>query len=41
MYKKKFGHSLLMKEWEYFIIEQQLLEVEVTHYTVDKKVNIY
>ncbi len=37
MYRKDFGHSPLIKEWEYFIAEQQLSEVEVTHYTIDKK----
>jgi hypothetical protein len=37
MYKKNVGYSPLMKEWEYFITEQQLSEVEVTHHTVDKK----
>jgi hypothetical protein len=37
MYRKDVGHSPLMKEWEYFITEQQLSEVEVTHYTINKK----
>jgi hypothetical protein len=41
MYKKNVGHSPLMKEWKYFITEQQLSEVEAMHYTVDKKANIY
>jgi hypothetical protein len=29
-----------MKEWEYFITEQELSEVEVTHYTINKKKQI-
>jgi hypothetical protein len=38
---KNVEHSPLMNEWEYFMTEQQLSEVEVMHYTVDKKANIY
>jgi hypothetical protein len=30
-----------MKEWEYFLIEQELNEVEVTHFTIQKKKRIY
>ena len=41
MYRRDVGHSALMKEWEYFITEQQLPEVEVTHYTINKKKRIF
>jgi hypothetical protein len=40
MHNKDVGHLALMKEWEYFITKQQLSEVEVTHYTINK-MNIY
>ncbi len=36
-YRGGSGHSPLMNAWEYFIVEQQLDEVEVTHFIINKK----
>ena len=36
-YRGGSGHSPLMNAWEYFIAEQQLDEVEVSHFTIKKK----
>jgi hypothetical protein len=41
MFRRGAGYSALMKEWEYFLIEQELNEVEVTHFTIKKKMRIY
>jgi len=41
MFRRGAGYSALMKEWEYFLIEQELNEVEVTHFTIQKKKQIY
>jgi hypothetical protein len=41
MYRKNTGYSPLLKEWQYFIAEQELPEVEVTHLTIDKKRRYY
>jgi hypothetical protein len=38
---KKLGYSPLMKEWQDFIIEQEIPEVEVTHFTINKKKQVY
>ena len=40
-YRVGSGHSPLLKVWEYFILEQQLDEVEVTHFTINKKRGYY
>ncbi len=36
-YRGGSGHSPLMNTWEYFIAEQHLDEVEVSHFTIKKK----
>lgn len=35
------GHSVLLQQWENFIMEYQLMEIEGTHFTITKKRRIY
>jgi len=42
MFRRGVGYSVLSKEWEYFLIEQELNDVvELTHFTLQKKKQIY
>jgi hypothetical protein len=42
MFRRGVGYSVLSKEWEYFLIEQELNDaVELTHFKLQKKKWIY
>ncbi len=41
MFRRGSGHAVLIQQWQSFILEHQLSEIEVTHFTVGKKRRIY
>ncbi len=41
IHRKNTGYSPLLKEWQYFLAEQEIPEVEVTHLALGKKKGYY